>query len=239
MDISEIKRALDEGYQPIRERLDKSETRLTELEQGFAGRTHSASLVVPDDGSRVAKALVDGFDRQAFQKHGRQRVEVDGSLMSKAAPITTAHAGTVSSVGGVPALAPRFDLRSVLRVIKVTSSTVQYVRAGTFTNAAAVVPEGQTKPQSDVVFGLIDAKPQTIAHWFSTSRQVLDDNQQLQLALETFGKAGVGIKEEAFALTGDATTGNAGLLTDAPAAAALPPRGRIDVAPIEFEPWGR
>ncbi|CAG9172102.1 hypothetical protein LMG23992_02119 [Cupriavidus laharis] len=197
-------------------------SRLLDVEQRLAARIGGAMPPGVSSSAYAAtvSALVKGFDLASFKQHGRLRVEVAGSILGKAT-LTTVEAGTVQQLPDVPTLAPDFQLRDVLRAIPVTASAVQYIQLVSAALNAAKVAEGAVKPESDVSYLPVTAEPQTLAHWFRASEQVLADNTQLMLAIDTFGRTGLRTAEENFVLGGDATTGNVGLLTDAPAAAAV------------------
>lgn len=196
--------------------------RLVDLEQKFAARTGlPSSLAAKAVYAETVDRLVRGFSLENFKSHGRLRVEVDGSLMGKATPVTTGEVGTHTSVGGIPTWSPRFELRDVIVPRPVTSTVVNYVRAAGFTNNAAVVAEGTAKPTSDVEFVGVAAQPQVVAHLFKVSEQALSDAGDLQIAIDTFATSGLRVAEEKFLLNGDATSQNAGFYADATAAAAI------------------
>lgn len=64
--------------------------------------------------------------------------------------------------------------------IPVTSSSVQYLKASTFTNGAKVVAEGTAKPESTFQFKLATANIETIAHYTKITEQLAQDAPAVQ-----------------------------------------------------------
>lgn len=109
-----------------------------------------------------------------------------------------------------------FWLRDLLAVQGTTSNSIEYVRETGFTNGAAIVPEGQLKPQSDLTFGTETASVKTIAHWIPATRQAIADASQLQSYIDNRLRYGLKLEEESQILYGDGTGDNlSGLMTDA------------------------
>jgi HK97 family phage major capsid protein len=102
----------------------------------------------------------------------------------------------------------RLYVRDLLPVINVTSGSVEYPKQSTRTNAAAMVAEGGSKPESAYAFDLVSAPIRTIAHWVPASRQVLDDAPQLQGIIDEELIYGLKLKEDAQLLLGDGTGQN-------------------------------
>jgi HK97 family phage major capsid protein len=71
--------------------------------------------------------------------------------------------------------------------------------------AAAVVSEGQLKPQSNITFDLKSLPVRTIAHFMKASRQIMDDAPQLRSIIDGRLTYGLQFVEEAELLYGDGT----------------------------------
>ncbi len=123
---------------------------------------------------------------------------------------------------------------------------------------AAVVAENTTKPYSNITTDLKSAPVRTIAHMFKASRQILDDSSALMSMIDSQGRYGLQIAEEAELLNGDGTgqhllglipqatvysapfalTGETGIdrlgLASAQAEIALVPASGIVVNPIDW-----
>lgn len=123
-------------------------------------------------------------------------------------------------------------LRALLSVGRTTSSSIEYVRETGFTNAAAMVAEGTTKPESSIEFNLATAPIRTMAHWVQASKQILDDVPQLESYINTRLRYGLELVEEDQLLSGDGAGQNLlGLVpqsTDYDASFSQPGDTRID-----------
>jgi HK97 family phage major capsid protein len=84
-----------------------------------------------------------------------------------------------------------------------------------FTNNAAEVAEAGTKPQSDVLFELVNDPVRTIAHWLKLSRQVLDDAPALESYIDSRLRFGIRQRLESQILSGNGTAPNLSGLADA------------------------
>ena len=93
--------------------------------------------------------------------------------------ITTATAGAVLRdlrIDGIQAPATRTDMLDLIGVSQISESSITFVQETGFTNNAAVVPEGELKPQSDLTFDSVTLPLYTIAHWVLISRQMFEDS---------------------------------------------------------------
>lgn len=77
-----------------------------------------------------------------------------------------------------------------------------------FTNNAAEVAEAGTKPQSDVLFELVNDPVRTVAHWLKLSRQVLDDAPALESYIDQRLRFGIRQRLESQILSGNGTAPN-------------------------------
>lgn len=118
----------------------------------------------------------------------------------------------------------RLTIRDLLAGGKMGGNTLEYVQEAGFTNSAAVVVEGESKPESAITFEDKDAKAVVIAHWLKVTTQMLSDAPALESYINNRLRHGLDIKLENQILKGDGTSGNMeGLLTQAKAYA--PPAG--------------
>lgn len=76
-------------------------------------------------------------------------------------------------------------VRDVIPVVATTKETIQYAEETVFTNDAAPVSEGGTKPESDITYALRRVPTQTMAHWIPVANQLLDDIPALRPFIET------------------------------------------------------
>ena len=108
-----------------------------------------------------------------------------------------------------------FWLRDLLNVQRIDTNSLEFVRETGFVNNAAIVPEGQLKPESDLSFEVNTASAKTIAHWIAVTRQAIADASQLRTYIDGRLRYGLKLEEEKQILYGDGTGDNLqGILTD-------------------------
>lgn len=184
--------------------------RLLELEQkaersGGQGQAIKSLGQLFVENADVAEGLKQG---QGFK--GRLSMEVkaitsattdaDGSVGDAIRPDRLA--GIVTPPGRM------MTVRNLIAPGRTSSNAIEYVRETGFTNAAAPVAEGGTKPESTLKFDLRTTNVRTIAHWVHASKQVLDDLPMLQSYIDGRLRYGLAIVEETQLLMGDGTGQN-------------------------------
>jgi HK97 family phage major capsid protein len=106
-------------------------------------------------------------------------------------------------------------IRDVITTGQTDSDTIEYVRMGTFTNAAAPVAEatatsGSTgaKPESAMPLSVVTESVKTIAHWIPATRRALADAGQLRTLIDNFLRYGLEEELEDQIINGDGTGEN-------------------------------
>ncbi|TCK37978.1 HK97 family phage major capsid protein [Paraburkholderia sp. BL8N3] len=249
MDMTEIKKALDETFGPLRdaqtktdtevraeiaalmERLAKQDVNLIDLGQKLAGlsdvgqrRTGSQTI-----GEFFAKS--EAFkSMQAGGTVGRARVTLGPDELKAVAPI---YESIDPNKYPVPSQrdttlrgAPENDVwvRDLLPNGQTTSNLIEYVQEKAMQNNANYqVPEGALKAQSDISFEAKQAPVVTIAHWILASRQVLDDAPMLQSYINSRMIYGLNSKVDTELIAGDGAAGHlSGLLPNSTPMTAAP-----------------
>lgn len=110
---------------------------------------------------------------------------------------------------------PMPNMLSVVRTSPTTASIIEYVEEHQPTWGAAIVPEGEPKPETLIEFHPQTAPIVTIAHWVAATRQVLDDIPMLRAYIDGRLRDGLVLAIENLVLNGDAGAGAPGLLTGA------------------------
>lgn len=154
------------------------------------------------------------------------RVEVKSFLSSRQDVLKTLITG-VSDTSAGPLVFPDFKplvdsfyerpltVRDIITVGETSSDTVEYVRVGTPTNAAAAVAEATatsgasgTKPESALPMARVSETVKTIAHWIPATNRALADAPQLRTLIDNFLRYGLEEELEDQILTGDASGEN-------------------------------
>lgn len=102
----------------------------------------------------------------------------------------------------------RLFIRDLIAPGRTTSPAIFWVQQTGFVNNAAVVPEGESKPYSDIEFDTKITPVVTIAHLFKASKQILDDFAQLQSTVDAEMRYGLKYVEEQEILFGAGGSGN-------------------------------
>ncbi|ELY2596142.1 phage major capsid protein [Cronobacter sakazakii] len=177
---------------------------LGELEQQVAQMPlANAAKVVESVGQTVISS--EALKAFAASVEGSKRV----SVPVNAALISTDVATGVVEPQRLPGIdtAPkqRLFIRDLIAPGRTAAPAIFWVQQTGFTNAAKVVPEGTTKPYSDIQFATQITPVTTIAHMFKASKQILDDFAQLQSTIDAEMRYGLKYVEEQEILFGDGT----------------------------------
>ncbi|POY55733.1 hypothetical protein F018LOC_01670 [Pectobacterium versatile] len=177
---------------------------LGELEQHVAQMPLSNAAAVVET---VGKVVISSEALKTFAAsvEGGKRV----SIPVNAALLSTDVADGVVEPQRLPGIdtAPkqRLFIRDLIAPGRTGSPAIFWVQQTGFTNNAAVVPEGTTKPYSNIEFATKITPVTTIAHMFKASKQILDDFAQLQSTIDAEMRYGLKYVEEQEILFGDGT----------------------------------
>lgn len=214
--------------------MNEAKSRLDEMDQKMARRGQQGEAIM-SPGERFVED--EGFKAFAGQTRPRGRHIVEVKDISS---LTTDAAGSVGGMvqsqrlSGVLALPQRrMTVRALLAQGNTNSSSIEYDREKTFTNSAAPVAEGATKPQSEIQTEDATATVRTIAHWMRASVQILADAPALRSMIDQRLRYGLAYVEETQLLTGSGSGQNLpGLVTNATAYSApgsLSASSQVDV----------
>ncbi len=211
-------------------KLEALETRNLDLEQTVAAGGRGGG----ETGQTVGQEIAGSEELKAWVAGG-----LNGSLALKPKnAITTASGSGGGLIWDTQDRTPanmarqRLPIRALLMQATTESDVVKYAKQTTRTNAAAMVAEGGTMPESAYGWTQAEANVRKIAHHTNISDEALADSGQLEAAIDTEMRYGLDLEEEAQILAGDGTGQNlSGLVTEATAfsaAAGLPNVTRID-----------
>ncbi len=213
----------------LKEQVDELVQKLAEGMPGDAeARKTAGDLFVSDEKVKAFLA--------ADPSSGKIDVRIKATLTS----LTTDAAGSVGDaidstrLQGILALPQRrLTVRDLISPGRMDGSTLEYVKETGFTNSAAPVAEGASKPESDIKLELYNTSAKVIAHWMKASKQVLSDISQLRSIIDQRLLYGLAYKEEAELLSGDGTGQHLlGIIPQATAYAAPSAIGDINIIDV-------
>ena len=163
------------------------------------------------------------------KKNGQARMSIELKDITSGNPTVGAGRSPSTSlvqadrVGMVTPPMRQMVVRNLITPGTTSSSAIEYAVETDDPNvtAAAVVSEGQLKPQSNITFDLKSVPVRTIAHFMKASRQIMDDAPQLRSIIDGRLTYGLQFVEEGELLYGDGTGQH--LLGIIPQAAAYAP----------------
>jgi HK97 family phage major capsid protein len=234
MDMSEIKALLDASFGEIKDGQKRSadeiraelatladkvkgqDVNLIDLGQKLAGLSEQGRRDTKAD--TIGEVFVKSEQFKALKGNGNARsarITLEGDQLKAVGPIVGD--APPNNVPVMPDRRPgiiapgmnRVWVRDSIPVGTTTSNMVEYVREKSAQqNPDYQTPEGALKAQSDFQFELVQAPVVTIAHWLLASRQVLDDEAQLQSYLNMRMQYGLARKEDNEILKGDGAAGH-------------------------------
>lgn len=232
--MAEAKKAGDmsASLKPVVDELLTQQNELKAIVQDME-RAQAQATNGPVRPKSFGEQVVESDQFKAFQRAGSRG---SMSLELKAAVTSTAAGSLIrplyeTEVVGIPRR--RLTVRSLLPVVPITTSSVDYPKMLTRTNAAATVAESAAKPYSDYAWTNATATVRTIAHLAKLTRQAMDDAPRLVAEVDSEMRYGLGLVEEAQLLNGNGTGQNLnGIITQATAYVApitVPSPTRLDM----------
>lgn len=202
------------------------QARLLEAEQKLARRGGADGDDAPQS---LGNLVVASDEYKDFQKIGLKsaqaawQLEVPRAALTSIATTNTTTTGVPPDVqsGVMPLPQRRMTVRDLLSPGSTSSNLIQYVKETGFTNNAATVSEGVQKPESTLVYALVQTAVVTIAHWIKASKIILDDMPALASMIDQRLRYGLMLVEENQLLKGSGVGNNLnGIYTQATAYSA-------------------
>ena len=234
-DPTEIKKALDKISDQVKEQAEKTlaeaskgiklsednkkqvdellikqgelQAALREVEKKLADGTQGGPGGQPKREKTVGEQVLESPEWKAYKEKGLQ-----GAMKVEVKTVTSANTGALirpryeTDIVALPRR--RMTIRNLLTVVPINTSSVDYPKQTTRTNAAAPVAEGTAKPYSDYVWSNATAPVRTIAHLAKLTRQAMDDAPRLVGEVDQEMRYGLSLVEEAQLLTGNGTGQN-------------------------------
>lgn len=193
-----ISKQLQEDLAKVNEEMQKSGSRLFDLEQKLSAGAEDPSQ---------KKSFSERAAEELTKSWNGSKGSFDAKTFNKSLGSDAGSAGSLIQPMQVPGIVMpglrRLTIRDLLAQGRISSNSLEYVREEVFTNNAASVAEKALKPESDITFSKQTANVKTVAHWVQASRQVMDDAPMLQSYVNNRLMYGLALAEERQLLNGD------------------------------------
>lgn len=214
--------------------------RLLKIEQKAAGGFKG-------DGKEESKTwgefMIESASFETFKQGGenmKARVEVKNTILGEAS-------GNPSNVlvqaerlpGIVPGAFRSLNILDFVSTGNTGGNQIEYTRELAWTNDAAETSEGETKPESDLTFELVQDPVRTIPHFIRASKQILDDAPMLASYIDRRMQHGVRQRLQRQIIQGNGTTPNlAGLSSTGRHVAFTPVASEIALDAVNRAKYG-
>lgn len=197
----------------------KSEVReLTEQFKSLAASVNDIaqkqSSIAANGGKREMSAAEEFVSSEQFKQFSagntqRVRMEVKNTVTSGSTTVFPQQNPGIITGDFKP-----LTVRQILRSVPTSSNMVNSLREASWTNSAAFISQGATKPESDVTFEAYNVAIETVAHTIKMSNQLMADAPAVVAYIQTRLRDGLAQKIEAQLITGNGTAPNLSGLTD-------------------------
>lgn len=172
----------------------------------------------PEEGERqlsIGEKFVNTKGFKALAADVRSKEHVRETFSTKSATVSTTSTGiTDNFLGGVGTLpgvvsvpSRRLIVEGLIPHIPVSSGSMQMVKETGFTNGAAVVAEGSSKPETTFEFEKYNVNIETVAHWTKISEQLAADAPAVAAFINARMQYGLQAKIDSDILVGAGTSG--------------------------------
>lgn len=202
------------------------QAQLLDTQQKLARRGEEEKVVARTAGQHVVgspefKAWIDAGGMKSTQSGYVAPVPRAAITSIGTTNTTTVGVNPDMQPGVIPGTERRLTIRDLIMPGMTDSNMVQFVKETGFTNSAATVSESNEKPESTLVYALVQQAVVTIAHWIKASKQILDDFKGLQSMIDGRLRYGLKLVEENQLLKGSGVGNNLnGIYTQATAYSA-------------------
>ena len=231
MELNDIFKKLDEidqKYSDTSKVSEKAYKDLGEQQLKFAQELAKVSAEVvalqkkneeyPEEGERqlsIGEKFVNTKGFKVLAADVRSKEHVRETFSTKSATVSTTSTGiTDNFLGGVGTLpgvvsvpSRRLIVEGLIPHIPVSSGSMQMVKETGFTNHAAVVAEGSSKPETTFEFEKYNVNIETVAHWTKISEQLAADAPAVAAFINARMQYGLQAKIDSDILVGAGTSG--------------------------------
>lgn len=222
--IEHLKTKSEEDSTDIKGRLDEATEAIEKVNQAIdAQEKKMARAMASQEAKSAGQQFIESeeFKNSATTKEPMKvSLEVKDVLNSGNVATGVSRSVLVPEQQGSFIAPPQIELRirNMIPTGQTSSNSIRSIKETGFTNSAASVAEGGSKPKSELTFAEVTLPVQKIAHKFRASMEILDDAPMLRGYIDGRGRYGLNLVEEAQLLTGNGSGANLnGLLTQATA----------------------
>lgn len=206
--VQEQGKATDEVRAEVRTLSQRFEDAVRELSQKQS-EAAAAEPVIMSVGAEFIKS--EKFKQLAAGNVNSARVEVKNTVLGN---LTDNTSFPMQKPGVIAGNFLPLTIRQVIPSIQVNSNAVDALRELSWTNDAAEVSHGASKPESDITFEEYNVPIRTVAHWIKVSNQLLADAPAIAAYIDTRLRDGLAQRIDRQLLIGNGTSPNISGLTD-------------------------
>lgn len=195
--------------QALAEKLKASEDRQESMMTELAQKMTSSKVEAPAESAGQEFVKSEKFKQLLAGNTQRARIEVKNTVTSGSTTVFPQQQPGVIRGNFLP-----LTIRELFRAIPVSSNMVNSLREASWTNDAAEVSQGASKPESDVTFEQYNVPITTVAHWIKVSNQLLQDAPAITAYIDSRLRDGLAQRIDAQLLNGNGTSPNLSGLTD-------------------------
>ena len=199
--------ASSEAKSEVKALSEKFESAIIDLSQKMEGIKAPAAPVIETAGAEFIKS--DAFKQLVAGDRQNARLELKNTVTSGSTTVFPQQNQAI--IGGD--FAP-LTIRQLFRAVPVSSNMVNSLREASWTNDAAEVSQGATKPESDITFEQYNVPITTVAHWIKVSNQLLQDAPAIMAYIDGRLRFGLEARIDAQLLNGNGTSPNLSGITD-------------------------
>lgn len=211
--IDHLKTKSEEDSTDIKGRLDETKSELEKLNLVITDHEKKmARANGPERAKSLGEQFIESDDFKNFDSSAPGKIKIEAKDILNSGNLAT---GVTRSVlvpeqqsGFVAPPQIELRIRSLFPQGTTASNSIRSIKETGFTNNAAPVAEGATKPQSEITFGEEVLPVQKLAHKFRASMEALDDATMLRGYIDGRGRYGLNLVEEGQLLTGDGAGSN-------------------------------
>lgn len=199
------------AFEETKEQVQKLAKQFEDVQTEVAQKIDSMKSGVPADAESAGAEFIksEQFKQLIAGNVQRARIEVKNTVTSGSTTVFPDQ-----RPGIIPGNFLPLTIRELFRAIPVTTNMVNSLREASWTNDAAEVSQGASKPESDITFEQYNVPITTVAHWIKVSNQLLADAPAVMAYIDTRLRDGLAQRIDLQLLKGNGTSPNLSGLTD-------------------------